>query len=138
MNDATNPEGPDFDPAYELEQLSSKATEADVQRVIAHEPEIMGKAKKGPLRTFFSNLRDLFGMLRAYLKGDYRKLPWSTVAAGVATLLYILSPIDAIPDFIPGAGLVDDAAVFAFALKLIGKDLAKFAAWRDAQRSADD
>lgn len=138
MSDDKQAGPPDFDPAVELERLSSKATEADVQRVVAKEPEIMGKAEKGPLRTFFGNLRDLFGMLRAYIKGDYRKVPWSTVAAGVATLLYILSPIDAIPDFIPGAGLVDDAAVFALALKLIGKDLAKFAAWRDGPRDADD
>ncbi len=28
-----------------------------------------------------------------------------------ATLLYLLSPIDALPDFIPGLGLIDDAVV---------------------------
>jgi uncharacterized membrane protein YkvA (DUF1232 family) len=129
MSDSDN-----FDPAHELEKLSSKATEADVERVVANEPEIMGKADKGPLRKFLSNLRDLFGLLRAYAKGDYREVPWSTIAAGAATLLYILMPIDAIPDLIPGAGLVDDAAVLALALKLIGKDLAKYAEWRDRRK----
>ena len=123
-----------FDPAHELEKLSSKATEADVERVVGNELEIMGKADKGPLRKFLSNLRDLFGLLRAHAKGDYREVPWSTIAAGAATLLYILMPIDAIPDLIPGAGLVDDAAVLALALKLIGKDLAKYAEWRDRRK----
>ncbi len=28
-----------------------------------------------------------------------------------ATLLYLLSPIDLLPDFIPGLGLIDDAVV---------------------------
>lgn len=128
---------PRFDPAFELEKLSAKATEADVERVVASEPEVLRKADQGPLRKFLGSLRDLFGMLRAYAKGDYRAVPWSTIAAGVATLLYILSPLDAIPDFIPGVGLLDDAAVLAFAVKLIGHDLAKFVAWRDSERRAD-
>lgn len=46
-------------------------------------------------------------------------------------LLYVLSPIDLIPDFIPGIGLLDDAAVFGAMLAAIHEDLQDYKAWRD-------
>jgi uncharacterized membrane protein YkvA (DUF1232 family) len=51
----------------------------------------------------------------------------------VGALLYILMPLDALPDFILGFGLIDDAAVFGYALKLISDDIRKFAAWQEAK-----
>ncbi len=36
-------------------------------------------------------------------------------------LVYLLSPIDLIPDFIPGLGSVDDLAVAAFVLRWAGR-----------------
>jgi len=45
----------------------------------------------------------------------------------IGTLIYLISPIDIIPDFIPFMGLVDELIVipllFYFALKFIPKDV---------------
>jgi len=52
----------------------------------------------------------------------------------VAGLMYFLSPIDAIPDFIPVFGMLDDIAVLAWVMKTLDGELSAFRAWRDAQR----
>jgi uncharacterized membrane protein YkvA (DUF1232 family) len=39
-----------------------------------------------------------------------RKAPWQHWLVIIASLFYILSPIDALPDFVPIAGWLDDAA----------------------------
>lgn len=44
-------------------------------------------------------------------------VPTSTKAMLAGALLYFLSPIDLIPDFIAGIGYLDDAAVVTSALK---------------------
>ena len=38
---------------------------------------------------------------------------WLSVGLGLAGIGYIISPIDAIPDFIPGIGQIDDGVVAA-------------------------
>ena len=61
--------------------------------------------------------------------GDYR-LPWKTVAALTAALAYFLAPIDAIPDFVPLAGFIDDAAVLGLVFGAAEADLRHYCAWR--------
>ena len=48
----------------------------------------------------------------------------------IAALLYVLSPIDLIPDFIPVVGYVDDALVVAVCIKLVQADLDKYRDWK--------
>lgn len=65
-----------------------------------------------------------------YVKKKYTEAPVGTVVAIVAALIYFVSPIDLIPDFIPGAGFVDDAGVILFCLHLVKNDLDDFKEWR--------
>ena len=45
------------------------------------------------------------------------KTPWYAKAVGGATLVYALSPIDLIPDFLPVIGFADDALLVALVLR---------------------
>ena len=54
--------------------------------------------------------------------GDYQA-SWQVVAGLGATLAYIVSPLDLIPDFIPVAGLVDDVYVLNLALSMFDSEL---------------
>lgn len=75
------------------------------------------------LSAVWEELRLLISMLRDYIRGAYREVPFGTMAAIAAAVLYFASPVDVIPDFIPGVGFIDDAAVLMLCLKMIRTDL---------------
>jgi uncharacterized membrane protein YkvA (DUF1232 family) len=56
------------------------------------------------------------------------------VAAAVA---YFVVPFDAVPDFLFGWGLVDDAAVISYVAAQIAGELAAFARWQEAQAAQE-
>jgi len=82
----------------------------------------------------WADLPLLVRLLRAWKNGSYRGLSVRTLAVLVAGLLYVLSPIDLVPDFIPGIGLIDDAAVLMLLLHALAQDLAAFRAWKQTRR----
>ena len=57
-------------------------------------------------------------------------LTW-TIIAILCALIYVLSPIDLIPDNIPGVGHVDDALMIASCLKWVQDDINEYEIWRD-------
>jgi uncharacterized membrane protein YkvA (DUF1232 family) len=119
----------------EFAKYSKNVSEDDVSGVLDKEGKILGKAR-GPLEKFAQNIKLLFSLVKDYTNGSYREVPWVTIAAIVGSLLYIFSPIDLIPDFIPVLGLTDDAAVLALCLKGIVSDLTKYQAWK-REKDAD-
>ncbi len=49
--------------------------------------------------------------------------PWTGKAIAIAALIYLISPIDAIPDFIPVLGLTDDVGIVLAAIAKLADDL---------------
>ena len=82
----------------------------------------------------WSDLPLLVRLLQAWRNGTYRGLSVRTLASMAAGLLYVLSPVDLVPDFIPGIGLIDDVAVLALLLHALAQDLAAFRAWEQTRR----
>ena len=110
---------------------AAKITEDDIKKVLDKRDEIEQKVKgNGPLERFMTDIKLLFSLIKDYAKGEYREIPWYSVAAIVFALLYVLSPIDLIPDFIPGIGYVDDALVVAACLAMVDKDLHAYNDWK--------
>lgn len=77
-----------------------------------------------------SNIPVLASMVRSYVCADYPNIPLGTMIAIVSALIYFLSPIDLIPDAIPGVGYVDDAAVIAACLAMIQSDITEYKTWQ--------
>jgi uncharacterized membrane protein YkvA (DUF1232 family) len=110
-----------------------QVTEQDIEKVLDKSEELRKRFESGgPLGKFVYDFKLLIAVVRDYWKGRYRKIPFWTVAAIVAALLYVLNPFDLIPDFIPIVGQIDDGAVVAACLLMVRQDLHRYKKWKIA------
>jgi len=112
-----------------LEEDSRKISDSDIELVIDKEQEINRKFR-GPLAKFIIDGRTLISMIKDYWQKNYREIPWWTVSAAAAALLYVLNPMDMVPDFIPFVGLLDDATVLSVCIFMIDRDLNRYREWK--------
>jgi uncharacterized membrane protein YkvA (DUF1232 family) len=89
---------------------------------------------KGPLADVWNSLKALLRLFQAYFKREYTTIPWGSIVLVVVAIIYFVSPLDLIPDWIPIAGFIDDAAVIAFVLKQIHNDLDSFLKWEEVNQ----
>jgi|GEM_PF-251464 len=83
----------------------------------------------------WDTLQSLFRLIKLSAAGEYTGVPTTTVVAAVAVLIYFISPIDLIPDFIPVVGLLDDMALVAWFSTSIKHELDKFHEWEATKAS---
>ncbi len=95
------------------------------------------KTKKMGLGGTYDVIREkitiLGSLIKAYASGEYRQIELPNLLKVIAGLIYFISPIDLIPDFLPYLGLTDDVALLMFILNGIEGELAKFDQWKKKQ-----
>ena len=74
----------------------------------------------------FNSVKLLVSLVQEYFRGTYKEIPWPTIAATTAALIYVVSPIDLVPDFIPVMGWVDEGAIVGLVLGAIAHDLSLY------------
>ena len=108
-----------------------KFTNDNVNDILDKSEELKTKfQKQSKLSKYFEDFKLLFSMIKDYYNKDYTDVPWYIISSIGAALLYVLSPIDLIPDFIPFIGYLDDAAVFAFCLSQVSLEVDKYKIWK--------
>ena len=107
---------------------ASDDRDLDIRRVNERADDIEDKLPK--LRQWMEQGRLMLSLVKDYVTGAYREVPYWAISATALTLLYVLNPVDILPDLIPGIGYLDDATVVAFCLKLMERELDKYKAWR--------
>ncbi len=92
-------------------------------------------AKAGNLKdiAFVSNVQTLSRMVRAYIRGEYKVIPWSVLVKIIAALVYFVSPLDFIPDLLPILGFSDDIAVVLWVISSCTTEIKRFQEWEAAQ-----
>lgn len=97
-----------------------------------HKTDQMSKSDKSkePLENVWDGFQLAVSAIKDWISGSYRGFPLASIIAIVAGMLYFLSPMDLIPDFIPAAGFLDDASVIGFVLAQVNADLMKYKKWK--------
>jgi uncharacterized membrane protein YkvA (DUF1232 family) len=116
--------------------MSSTQGEHDlsIERVNQRAQDIEGKLPK--LKTLFEQGKVMLSMVQDYWKGSYREVPYWAIGAVALALLYVLNPVDVLPDVLLGVGYLDDATVVAFCLKLVQREIERYQEWVVAKTKA--
>ena len=72
----------------------------------------------------------MISMIRSYVRKEYTEIPIGSIISMISALIYFVSPVDIIPDFLPVVGYLDDAAVVAACIKLVKSDIDDYKQWR--------
>jgi uncharacterized membrane protein YkvA (DUF1232 family) len=86
----------------------------------------------GLLTRLFQDLRLLIPLIKDYWKGTYRDVSVKSLVIFGVALVYIISPIDLVPDYILGIGQIDDAVILGLALYFLEKDLRRYKEWKSS------
>lgn len=94
----------------------------DFEKKLGQIPKIGSKA---------ADLAVLCSMIRAYAKKQYTDVSIATILLSIAALIYVVNPMDIVPDFMIGIGQLDDAAAIVLVLQMIQMDLNKYKKWQE-------
>ncbi|WP_400190636.1 YkvA family protein [Hymenobacter sp. B81] len=87
------------------------------------------KSKKNKFAQLIDVMLTVVRMLRSYISGSYRQIETGTILSGLAVLLYTLSPIDLVPDFIPVLGFLDDLSLMSWFVGKFQGEITRFREW---------
>ncbi len=86
---------------------------------------------------YFKEASLVCNMINDYICKRYTAVPTATVITLLAAVLYFVSPIDIIPDFLPLIGHLDDMLVFSFVQEAMKVDIKKYEKWKKEKENLD-
>lgn len=100
-----------------VKSVNPQNIQQDIQKITEKLPSM----NRGPIKEIWPKIQSLFQMVLD------PKAAWTSKALAIGSLLYLVSPFDAIPDIIPIFGLTDDAAVIISVVSTLAFELSKYA-----------
>ena len=123
-----------MDAEEEINKRAEGMSREDIGATVGQEKKAARMAKKGFLSQYWQDIKTSFALLKDWYMGNYTKIPFRMVASIAGAMLYLVSPLDVVPDWIPFGGLLDDALVLAAIFTLSRTDLDEYAAWARRQK----
>jgi uncharacterized membrane protein YkvA (DUF1232 family) len=84
---------------------------------------------KEPFKENWPYLHAMLRLIRALQRNEYSVASESSLVVIIAAIIYVVSPLDVIPDAIPAIGYLDDATVLTLALMRTRSELDDFMMW---------
>lgn len=94
-----------------------------------HKSQFKAKERANALKDIKDELSALLRLIQAYLNSEYKRVPTKSIIYAIAALVYLVNPLDLIPDFILFTGLLDDVTVISFVIQSIRQDIEEFLEW---------
>ena len=118
-----------MDAEEEISKRAKGMSREDIGDTVGQEQNAERMAKKGLLCQYWQDIKTSFALLKDWYMGNYTKIPFRMVASIAGAMLYLVSPLDVVPDWVPFGGLLDDALVLAAIFALSRSDLDEYATW---------
>ncbi|MEY8416781.1 Uncharacterized membrane protein YkvA, DUF1232 family [Tissierella praeacuta DSM 18095] len=81
------------------------------------------------LMEIWDDIKLFIDLIKDWMKGDYKEISQGSMIMIIISLLYLVNPLDIIPDFLVG-GFIDDLAVIAYVIKKTSEELNIYKEWR--------
>lgn len=119
-----------MNPEEEINKRAERMTNKDVGETIGKGKKAEQMAKESSfLRQYWKDIKTSFALLKDWYMGNYTKIPFRMVASIAGAMLYLVSPLDVVPDWLPFGGLLDDALVLAAIFAMSRRDLDEYLVW---------
>ena len=92
-----------------FERFRKRASPEDILKV----DKRLNSMKRGPIKKRWGKVQALWEFASS------AKAPWVKKTIAIAALVYLITPLDAIPDPAPVVGLIDDAIVILQAFRML-------------------
>jgi uncharacterized membrane protein YkvA (DUF1232 family) len=103
-----------------------------LQSLFAEAAKQAASMPREPFQETWPYFQAMLRLIRAYSQGNYRDVPESTLVVIIAAIIYVVNPLDVIPDALPALGFLDDATVLALAVRRSRQTLDDFMTWETA------
>lgn len=81
------------------------------------------------LSAVWTDLRTMLRLLVRWIDRSYREVSWTPLVMLVGALIYLVTPVDLVPDALGALGFVDDVTVVSTVVHRIRNELNQFRAW---------
>jgi len=104
------------------------------QSIIEKALRLLKKITAKSIKALQEDILLMLDILKAYITGRYRKIPFKSLIMILAAVNYLLFPFDVLFDYLPGGiGFLDDCALLTATIMAIESDLKAYKAWKATQ-----
>lgn len=100
-----------------------------LQGLLQQTIEKMGEREKAAFKDVWVDLLAMLRLLKAYAARRYKDAPEESLIPLISAIAYVASPLDLIPDFVAGAGYLDDVMIIRSAARQGKAELERFMEW---------
>lgn len=116
-----------------IDQHAAQIAAPDVVALAARADTLRTRAtvlEPGRFLDFHGQIAEALTCVEDYVAGRCPQIPYYTIAVLASALFYVQRQVDAVPDFLPRLGAVDDALVMAVASEMAVEGLTRYRAWK--------
>ncbi|AEM22998.1 hypothetical protein Bint_2392 [Brachyspira intermedia PWS/A] len=112
------------------EKISLETTFDKLTSIIDKTKDILNLSSSRHLSKFLDKIQLMVDMIGDYINKNYREIPWKSLSAVAGALIYLILPLDVLPDLFPFIGLLDDAFIIGLCIKCFSTDLEQYKIWK--------